>query len=141
MIDGRNSLDILNNISLSLPLSLSFLFSSTRRRNEKKRGEIKKKKSILSICLDNFVTPVENGVVISQRIARSFNIVSSIVSKRSLEKAGHFWSHVSFPLPPPSFHYDVPRRRREGGGGDHSPRRRRRRSSIVCRSMPWQNRR
>lgn len=60
---------------------------------------------------------MENGAVISQRIAHSFNIVSSIASKRSLEKAGHFfsftvhgeerWSHVSFP-PPTTF---IPLRR------------------------------
>lgn len=110
-----NSLDILNNISLSL-----FLFLSTRR-NEKNRERERglDEKSILSISLDNFVTPVENGVVISQRIAHSFNIVSSIVSERSLEKAGHFFSftrrgeerrggsHVSFP-PPTTF---IPLRR------------------------------
>ena len=71
-------------------LSLSFSRREGTKRIEKERGL--DEKSILSISLDNFVTPVENGVVISQRIAHSFNIVSSIVSERSLEKAGHFFS-------------------------------------------------
>ena len=74
----------------TLSLSLSFSRREGTKRIEKERGL--DEKSILSISLDNFVTPVENGVVISQRIAHSFNIVSSIVSERSLEKAGHFFS-------------------------------------------------
>lgn len=121
----------------TLSLSLSF------RREKTKRKALDKKYPFN--FLDNFVTRVENGVVISQRIAHSFNIVSSIVFERwqwrrqvtsfsftihGEEEVSRFLSSSNLLPSITSFH----------AVGGHSPRRRRRRR-IVCRSMPWQNRR